>query len=63
MKAFLYAVFSVAVTLVMMIVWLMVLGVINNGIIFLAVTYAPWGMVAYYWWRTWKSERHERLVL
>ena len=63
MKSFLYGAMAAVIAFVLMLVWLGLVGATANGFFALMVIYVPWGIIAYYWWRTWKSERHERLVL
>ena len=61
-KSIIYALFSFAFSVVLFLVWLFLLEKVPPiGV--LVGAYVPWGIVAYYWWRTWKASRHERLVL
>lgn len=63
MKSFLYGLFSFAFSVILFIVWMFVIERFTNGIAILILAYLPWAIIAYYWWRLWKSERHDRLVL
>lgn len=63
MKSFLYGLFSFAFSVILFIVWMFVIERFTNGVAILILAYLPWSIVAYYWWRLWKSERHDRLVL
>lgn len=62
MKSFLYGVFAFAFSVIAFLVWIFMIEKFPPlGVLLMA--YLPWGIIGYYWWRLWKSERHERLVL